>query len=223
MKKLILIISLLVASSTSFATDFQTWIPINLNVKFNEHLRGFLEVQPRLGENSSHLKTLVVRPALGYAFNDNWTAWVGYLAQATDSTLNDDNYSVENRVWQGITYKTKLNDKADIIEVRNRFEERFISQQSDVSLRWRTRIRGEHIFGDSAFSIIASEELFANVNETKGIQSGLDQNRAYIGVGYRFSPEVQLELGYLQQHVFGHIGKHDANNNVLASNINLNF
>jgi hypothetical protein len=66
-------------STTARATlDFQTWVPINVNAKLTEQLRGFFEVQPRIGDNASNLTTIIVSPALGLAINQKATLWVGY-------------------------------------------------------------------------------------------------------------------------------------------------
>ena len=55
------------------------------------------------------------------------------------------------------------------------------------------------------------------------LQSGPTQNRAYIGVGYRFNPTAQVEFGYLNQFAWGYNGKDDQDNHIIATNINLNF
>jgi Protein of unknown function (DUF2490) len=31
---------------------------------------------------------------------------------------------------------------------------------------------------------------------------GFDQNRAFVGLGYRFSPEIKTEVGYMNQHAY---------------------
>lgn len=227
MKKLFLLLSLFLLPISCFAkttSDYQVWLPVNMNFKFSEHWRGFLELQPRLAEDATHLKTGIVRPAIGYALDHNWTLWAGYLMQASDHL--DDKYDIENRAWQGVSYKTKILDDNFTFEARNRFEERFLPHNSDVSLRWRTRLRGEYVFPNTNISLIGSEEIFVNANDNgndPSIHAGFDQNRAYVGLGYRFTKWFQLESGYLQQHVWGYAGKNDQNNNVWMSNLNFNF
>jgi hypothetical protein len=59
----------LVASANTQATtptsDYQTWVPVNINAKLSNQLRGFLEFQQRIGNDSSNLTTTMIRPALG--------------------------------------------------------------------------------------------------------------------------------------------------------------
>lgn len=212
------------ASATS---DYLTWIPININVKMTEQLRGFLEFQPRIGNDSSHLTSMMVRPSIGWAISPQATIWAGYLMSADTVSLTSDKYLIENRAWQGFTWKDTTNNKQFIWEVRNRLEERFLPRNSDPSLRWRTRIRVEQLIPNfSSWSVIASEEIFVNLNDNANnaqLKTGAQQNRAYLGVGYRFAPEFQIETGYLYQHVWKTSPVTDQNNHVWMTNLNLNF
>ncbi len=146
---------------------------------------------------------------------------------ADSITLDSDTYLIENRVFQGFSWKDTANDKQFIWEVRNRLEERFLPRNSDPSIRWRTRLRVEQLLpGGMPWSIIASEEIFVNLNDNAHntqLQAGAQQNRLYLGVGYRFAPEVQVETGYLYQQVWRNDPSADQNNNVWMTNLNLNF
>ncbi len=223
----IMTMALMVNTSVQATSDFQTWVPININVKLTTQLRGFLELQPRIGNDASNLTSMIVRPAIGWAVNDKATLWLGYLMQADSITPDSDTYLIENRVFQGFSWKDTANDKQFIWEFRNRLEERFLPRNSDPSIRWRTRIRVEQLLPDhSPWSIIASEEIFVNLNDNAHnaqLQAGAQQNRLYLGVGYRFTPEVQVETGYLYQHVWRNAPSPDQNNNIWMTNLNLNF
>lgn len=212
-------------------TDFQTWIPININLKLGEQLRGFFEIHPRIGDDTSHLTSMMVRPAIGWAISPQLSIWAGYLMSADAAKDKNgrylDRYGIENRVWQGLTWKDMTDDKQFIWEMRNRLEERFLSGKSDPSIRWRTRFRFEYLIPEfSSWSIIASEEIFVNLNDNSDdvqLQTGLNQNRGYIGIGYRFAPEFQIETGYLEQHVWRRAGRADQNVSVWVTNLNINF
>lgn len=222
MKKLLLLLTFITAPAFASPDDLQIWIPVNINAKLSDNWRGFLEVQPRIGSDASSLNTGVIRPAIGYALNSEWTIWAGYLLQAQRNTTTND-YELENRSWQGLTYKTKIDD--NIFEVRNRLEQRYLPHNHDISHRWRTRFRAEHLLGQSPWSLIGSEEIFVNLNNNEvnsTLSEGENQNRAYAGVGYRFNPNVQIETGYLNQTNFNHT-KLDTTNHVWMSNININF
>ena len=223
----IMIMALTLSTNAQASSDSQIWVPININAQLTEQLRGFLELQPRIGDNVSNLTTAIVRPSLGWALNKQATLWVGYLMQADSVTPDSDTYVIENRAWQGFTWKDTANEKQFIWEVRNRLEERFLAGNSDPSIRWRTRFRIEQLISDwSSWSVIASEEIFVNLNDNDknaNLQAGAQQNRLYMGVGYRFAPEVQVETGYLYQHVWRNPPSVDQNNNIWMTNLNLNF
>ena len=225
-----ILLGLLTSSLANASSDFQTWVPINTNINFTESLRGFFEFQPRIVNGSTQIGQFIVRPAIGWAFKETdyrLTAWAGYMMQATEDPLDTNKYYVENRAWQGISWKDTTSNKQFIYEIRNRLEERFLPQTSDVSVRWRTRFRGEYLIPSAKeWSIIASEEIFIDLNDNSRyaeLQAGANQNRAYLGVGYRFSPMIQVESGYLNQQVWNHGVKPDANNNVWMTSVNLNF
>jgi hypothetical protein len=93
----------MVSPPVKASSDFQIWTPININAKLAEQLRGFLELQPRIGNNASNLTTAIVRPALGWAINKQATVWIGYLIQAKPAPSDSDKYRIENRAWQGFT------------------------------------------------------------------------------------------------------------------------
>lgn len=216
----------LASSNAQAVSDLQVWLPININAKLSEHWRGFLELQPRVGDEASNLTSMMLRPAIGWAVNDKATLWLGYLMSADSLTLDSDNYRIENRAFQGFSWKDTANNKQFIWEVRNRLEERFLAHNSDPSIRWRTRLRVEQLLANSPWSIIASEELFINLNDNQNnaqLQAGAQQNRLYLGVGYRFAPEVQVETGYLYQHVWRNQPAVDQDHHVWMSNLNLNF
>ncbi len=228
--RLLLILAIFVhtnAQATSTTSDFQFWVPININAKLSEQLRGFLEFQPRVGNDASHLTSMIVRPSLGWALGPNATIWVGYLMSADSISPSSERYRIENRAWQGFTWKDSTKDKQFIWEIRNRLEERFLPGNSDPSLRWRTRFRVEHLIPTYSFlSVIASEEIFVNLNDNAfnaQLQAGAQQNRLYLGFGYRFAPEFQIESGYLHQHVWKNAPTVDQNNGIWMTNVNLNF
>jgi hypothetical protein len=207
-------------------SDFQAWIPVNVNVKMGEQLRGFFEVQPRIGNDMSHLTSIMVRPAIGWAITPQASVWAGYLMSADSTSLTSNHYLIENRAWQGFSWKDTTNDKQFIWEMRNRLEERFLPRNSEPSIRWRTRFRGEHLIPETPLSVIASEEIFLNLNDNahnRNLQAGAQQNRAYLGLGYRFAPEFQIESGYLYQHVWKRSPSDDSSNSVWMTNLNLNF
>ena len=45
---------------------------------------------------------------------------------------------------------------------------------------------------------------------------GLDQNRGFVGIGYRISPEIKTEIGYMNQYIPSHSAANDRMNNIIS-------
>ena len=57
--------------------------------------------------------------------------------------------------------------------------------------------------GDDNKSLIVGLEPFVDLRDTDwGGESGLGQNRVFIGVGWRMSDKLTLESGYMNQYVW---------------------
>lgn len=225
MKKLLALTLTLFASIVSAndgpSSEFQNWMSINTNVYLTDKVRAFLEVSPRLTENQTNLSTGILRPAIGYDLTDNWTVWAGYVMIASNKP-NDNNYNFEHQSYQQLTYRTTIGNTN--YELRNALEERYLP--SDVGFRTRNRLRAEYIFpNQNTWSLVGYDEIFMNFNDVSAsnVRSGAAQNRAYVGVGYRFNTNVQLETGYMNQYVWNKGDVYDQSNHIWSSNLNLNF
>lgn len=72
------------------------------------------------------------------------------------------------------------------------------------------------------FSVVASDEFFANINKTNyGADDGFDQNRAFGGIGYNFNKNIKTELGYMNQYI-RKLGP-DQMDHILSVNLYLNY
>ena len=91
------------------------------------------------------------------------------------------------------------------LSLRSQLEERNnISQAtaSGTSVRYRGQIKYAYPIADTKWSAIASNELFVNVNSVNwGPTAGIDQNRAFVGLGYEFNKVWKTEFGYMNQAV----------------------
>ena len=91
-------------------------------------------------------------------------------------------------------------------------EQRFIERRAaDVfsqRLRYffRTMVplsKQDSTFKKGAF-LALQNELFLNLQNKNELNNHVfDQNRAYIAVGYRLSPKIDIEAGYLNQAIKG--------------------
>ncbi len=58
-------------------------------------------------------------------------------------------------------------------------------------------------FSKGVFAALQNEVFFNLQNKSKLNDKFFDQNRAYLALGYRVNPRLDLEAGYLNQYVDG--------------------
>lgn len=189
-------------SNASVDHNFQMWTPVYLDVALyrpRPKARGYLEVNPRLGDNLNGINQLILRPALGYRFNHHVGIYTGYAW----ITNYQPNYIQENRVWQQLGIGWVLFKRLQTLN-RFRLEERFIQgTHGDCSMRGRYMLRlATPLWKNSRWYAVASDELFINFNTVEdGPVRGIDQNRIYGGLGRQLSTHLRVECGYQQQYV----------------------
>jgi len=165
--------------------------------------------QLRASDDFESLKNVLIRPGVTWFFDDTKNATVGYALIRTYQKLDgiSDADLTEHRIWQQFIYNQKVS-RASLTH-RFRLEQRFIGQLSEdiFSQRLRYFLRAQiplkntdsAPFSKGAF-VALQNEVFLHLQNKDRLNGYLfDQNRAYAAVGYRFSPSVDLEAGYLNQ------------------------
>ena len=159
----------------------------------------------------------IIRPGLGYAFAEDQAVWAGYGWIRTSPVVGAD--FDEHRIWQQWTATPSCGDWKFLH--RSRFEQRWVETGDDVGLRWRQLARGQLVLSQCPqWSLVLWDEVFLNLNDTDwGARDGLDQNRAFIGLGYKRCPDspVRTEVGYLNQFI-NRQGGIDGMNHILSIN-----
>lgn len=207
--------------------DFQTWTNITALGSFNkndERIAPFsywLETQQRVGDNASRLSQLLLRPGLGYALTTNTSLWLGYAWVYTSRPFTKRPFE-ENRIWQQLLW-IKQGQHLNLMS-RTRMEQRFLENQSRVAYRARQLVKIAIPFERAPkFSVISSDELFWHKNNFVGRNSrGFDQNRFFIGIGYKVTSVATFEMGYMNQYI-RRVGVPNFLTNILSINCFLNF
>jgi hypothetical protein len=196
----------------------------HLNGKFDLHT----EYQFRRSNGFNDWQQSLTRIGLDYKYNANctfsagygWIVTFPYGAQPIAAQTN------ENRIWQQVNLKQQIGSVQ--IQQRYRLEQRFI----DTIFRQRVRYRAQLILPLQDAYQAKGKGLFANVNDEvflgfgKGIgKNVLDQNRFIAALGYKFSPDFNIQVGYLNQMVFKSDGLRIERNHTLWTSVvyNLDF
>lgn len=160
----------------------------------------WLEGQARFDEHWDHWYQGMVRSAVGYSLNDRATVWAGYTWLPTQNIGK--NFVSQQDLWPAFRYV--LPTDFGSVSFRTMIETNFLpGNGSDVRIRPRQMIRFMHPFNfELRLNLIAWDEFFVRVNSTRaGGQSGFDQNRAFVGLGWSFNKSVRAEAGYLNQYL----------------------
>lgn len=202
--------------------DTGLWFAAFGNGKFpacneDSQLRWWFDTHYRLRDDAGGFNQSIVRPGIGYALTEEQAVWAGYGWIHTSPILGGD--VDEHRFWQQWTSTPARGDWRFLH--RGRFEQRWAESGDDVGLRWRQLARGQRIISQCPqWSFVIWDELFFHLNDTDwGNEAGLDQNRAFIGVGFKRSPSarVRTEIGYLNQYL-NRQGGLDGMNHILSVN-----
>lgn len=182
-------------------------------------LRWWFDGQSRFLDDAGGFSQLLLRPGLGYAVRDNHTLWYGYAYIRTDSVSPGDGFD-EHRMWQQWMYTPSVDDWSFVH--RSRLEQRWVETGRDVGHRFRQFARAQYRLTDTPqWSLIAWDEAFFHLTDTDwGARAGFDQNRAFLGVGFKPTPEARFrfEVGYLNQFIYRRGGE-DVMNHILSVSV----
>ncbi|RZF62601.1 DUF2490 domain-containing protein [Sphingobacterium corticibacterium] len=108
----------------------------------------------------------------------------------------------ENRIYQELLFSHKASRAS--IRHRVRLEERFI-EDSDFSGRFRYCLFADipftpHGMGAKGWYAAMYDEIFLNLSNDDDMRV-FDRNRAYLGLGYKISDSLGIQLGYMYQNV----------------------
>ena len=222
------------ASSTALASDlvdFQIWENVTARGNFGfinpdnpdlKRWRWWGEIQMRSRDSGQQLNQMLVRPGIGYALTEHSTVFVGY-AHVTNYPPNA-GLVQENRIWQ--QYQWSGPTPLGAFTTRSRLEERWQENGNDTGLRFRELLKFNWPFSfHPAASFVLADEMFVNLTQTDWraptAKRGFDQNRGFAGIGYRFTPIILMELGYMNQFI--NTPTRDRLNNILSINFYLDF
>ena len=170
----------------------------------------WFDAQARYFDLDSRTNQYLVRPGLGYEINDNLTAWGGYahLRSRNRAGIGAD----ENRYWQQLTWTAGRWNNGKIT-MRARLEQRSVSSGDDLGFVLRLNAKYVRPIGDDGkTSLILAVEPFVDLRDTDwGGESGLGQNRSYIGIGWRTATNVTIETGYMNQYIWRDSGENRSN------------
>jgi len=179
-------------------SNLGNWIIYIGNKKLNEKWNIHNEVQYRNYDTAGDLEQLLLRTGLGYNITNNSNILLGYGYILSKNYLDnsDEKVSVnEHRIFQQFSTKQKIGKVG--LSHRYRFEQRFVEDDFKLRLRYFLGVNIPLQYkedGKNPLYLSMYNEIFLNTKS-----SVFDRNRVYGGLGYKFSKEFRLELGYMNQ------------------------
>lgn len=208
--------------------------------KFSDKFGVHIEAQLRRSDFISQPQQLLLRTGLNYHVKPDVFFSAGYCFVHTSP------YGVypvkagfpEHRIWQQVQARSTFGR----IEWtgRLRTEQRFSNLPSLDSLsgdyapgdavytqrfrllnRITLPLKGK-VLGEHAYYITAYDEIMVNAGESIA-SNFLDQNRAYLALGYRLNGSSKIELGYMEQTIFKSDGIRIERNHTLQVSFSSTF
>jgi hypothetical protein len=198
------------------------WLAWFNSYKFSKHFGLTSDVQFRSADEWQYVRNILIRGGLTYHFNSKSNVTAGYAFVGSYNRLPEPskNSLTENRIWEQYIYNLKFGQAS--LQNRLRLEQRFIERQTEDIFAQRLRYfvrtilplqKQKSSFSKGVFAAVQNEVFFNVQNKDRINNSFFDQNRLYGAIGYRFSPKVDLETGYMNQYTNG--ATSDVSNNVI--------
>ena len=181
----------------------------------------YFDGQARTADNWEFVRNVILRPGVTYVFNPKSSATVGYAYVLSYSrNIGAKSPLSEHRIWEQYIYNLPIGKTS--LQNRFRLEQRFIERQTGEVFAQRLRYfmrsilpleKQKNAFG-KGFYVALQNEIFLNIQNKEQINNSVfDQNRIYGAIGYRFSPKVDIETGFMNQYVNGMTT--DVSNNII--------
>ncbi len=201
MKKLLFLLFLgLPFFSHAQDSNLGNWLMYFGNKNLKSGWNWHHEVQYRNYNAIGDLEQLLLRTGVGYNLSENNNYLLlgyGYILSQNYIDDTDDKVDVnEHRIFQ--QFITRQSFSRFSLQHRYRFEQRFMEDDFRLRFRYFLSINvalSNPEMADNTFYLSAYNEIFLNSE----VGNVFDRNRLYGGLGYRVSPKLRFELGYMNQ------------------------
>lgn len=199
MNRLILI--LLFSPITLFAqkSEIGNWLIYFGDKKINDKFNWHHECQYRNFNFIGDTEQLLLRTGIGYNLSEkNNNILLGYGFIYSEPYIENTNRKAsksEHRVFQ--QFITRQAFGRLFLQHRYRFEQRIFENEFKLRLRYFLALNialNNKELTNNTFYLSAYNEIFVNTE-----QNYFDRNRLYAGIGYKFSKNTRLEIGFMNQ------------------------
>lgn len=184
-------------------SKYSGWLFSSHTQKISGKLSYMTDFQLRSGPKFNYLQNVLLRPGLLYQLTKEQSVGIGYTYFSTwDKSEEPNIFEPENRIFE--QYIHKYENGRLYLSNRIRIEQRFIqtekenvfAQRARHQIQTRFRLSSDTAF-EKGFYVNLQNEIFLNIqNKHKLNNNFFDQNRPYLGIGYRINKKIETEIGY---------------------------
>jgi hypothetical protein len=179
--------------------DVQVWTAFTAAVDVSPRVVLWLEAQFRFNDDASRLGQTLLRPGIGYRFDPNTVATLGYAYVPTNPA--GPRFFSEHRIWEQLAFRIAGDGKGPTLTARTRLEQRFVEGTPGMGWRLRQQVRLSAPLAGKVRAL-AWTEPFITFNTTQwGQRRGLDRLRSFGGLSFPVAKRVTVEPGYINQWV----------------------
>lgn len=187
----------------SYSTGYsKLWGAATYFGHYNELLYT-IEPQIRLIDRQKKYDQSLLNAGMGIKVRSPFQIWLGqtYVNYASANDVAEDVGTVvqnEYRIWEQLMWRKPFSAG---LASRTRIEQRRAFETSEWAVRFRERAYWT-IPCNETFSFVLSDEFFLNLKSVPWVTtSTLDQNRIFIGFFYQLTPNLGLNVSYMNQSI----------------------
>jgi len=168
-----------------------------------EQLLYMVEPQIRLVDRAGTYEQSLLNAGIGTIIKPQLQIWLGqtYANYSDNNNVAEDVQNVvtnEYRIWEQLSWRRPFSDG---FASRIRLEQRRAFQSSEWAVRLRERAYWT-IPLNERFSIALNDEIFLNLKSVPWVStSTFDQNRLFVGIYYKLTPNIGLNVSYMNQYI----------------------
>jgi hypothetical protein len=192
---------ILLLAGPAAAQDIQSWNTLLVQGPVDGKLLIWGELQPRFSNDFSRLGQFIARGAVGVRLKHDIDLHAGYHYQHNNPAPGVS--SDEHRFWQQVMAPIIRKSNGLALITRFRLEQRTFEGRDDTGWRLRMLWRIQQpLQGVGTGGPLAWSETFVALNSTDwGARGGFDQQRSFVGWLQPLGRRLNLEAGYMNQHI----------------------
>lgn len=168
-----------------------------------EQLLYMIEPQIRLVDSAGTYEQSLLNTGIGTIIKPQLQIWLGqtYANYSDNNNVAEDVKNAvinEYRIWEQIVWRRPFSDG---FASRLRLEQRHAFESAEWAVRLRERAYWTIPLNEK-FSFALNDEIFLNLKSVPWVStSTFDQNRLFVGIYYKLTPNTGLNVSYMNQYI----------------------